>query len=333
MDNYRKAPKLYHDSNKAELGLGNYYSIPQRLVDVIFSKLDGKKGNQIKLIITLLGTIGNGSFGVSEKWVTDSCGFSQPRYIDARKALIKLNWVELKNGAIIVRIKNMLKDWKEMEDKRNTFCNSMDEVADDDIVTPKDEQPYVERMDDSRLNVKEPFRKGMRNKEEQIINKEITIEEEPAQEINTDIKISRTGELEYILKRHNITEEDVKAIIRNNNIDDVTDFICFFHYMTKRDDCIVSDSVPEIKNILSAYFECNKMKDIRSGYELHKEDIIEYASDEQKNIFTTSSFFHQFSSSATLDDRRVESLQGLLSRGARLGTSFFKRNLGRPVAG
>lgn len=152
--------------------------------------------------------------------------------------------------------------------------------------------------------------------------------------INTsDIKISRTGELEYILKRHNIDEEDIKNIIRDNNIDDVTDFICFLYYMTKKDDCIAMSSVPKMENILSAYFVCNKLKDIRSGYELYKEDIIEYASEEQKILFTTSNFFHQFSSSATLDSNKIESLKRLLSHGARLGTSFFKRNLGRTVAG
>lgn len=320
MANYRKAPKLYHIGSKNIKDKKEpTFVIPQRIIQKIFSGIDGNKGNQIKLIMTLLGTIGDGSFAVTEAWITNVCGFSQPAYINARKALIKLGWVTLSKNIMTVNIENIL-----------AYDSHMDKVETYDGNT----NTYDGRMDETYGgNMAEAYDPYMYNKEEQIINKEITIEEEPAQETNTDIKISRTGELEYILKRHNITEEDVKTIIRNNNIDDVTDFICFFHYMTKRDDCIASDSVPEIKNILSAYFECNKMTDIRSGYELHKEDIIEYASDEQKNIFTTSSFFHQFSSSATLDDRRVESLRGLLSRGARLGTSFFKRNLGRPVAG
>ena len=89
MANYRKAPKLYHDIDKSKLDNGMFISVPQKILRVLFTNLDGKCGNQIKLIMMLVGTIGNGKFAISEKWIMDMCGFSQPCYIRARQELVK----------------------------------------------------------------------------------------------------------------------------------------------------------------------------------------------------------------------------------------------------
>jgi len=75
MPNYKQAPKLYH--NKTNFNSDNYYNLPQELMDCIFTQIDGKSGNQIKLIIVLLGTLGNGTFGVSEKWICERTGMVQ----------------------------------------------------------------------------------------------------------------------------------------------------------------------------------------------------------------------------------------------------------------
>jgi hypothetical protein len=72
MPNYKQAPKLYH--NKTSFNSDNYYNLPQELMDCVFNQIDGKCGNQIKLIIVLLGTLGNGTFGVSEKWICERTG-------------------------------------------------------------------------------------------------------------------------------------------------------------------------------------------------------------------------------------------------------------------
>ena len=103
MENYRKAPKLLHKGNK-DSGTKSFITIPQDLLTKIFNTLDGKHGNAIKLIILLLGTVGDRTFGVSEKWVTETCGFSQPRYIDARKYLRDIGWLELRSGTLYVNI-------------------------------------------------------------------------------------------------------------------------------------------------------------------------------------------------------------------------------------
>lgn len=100
MPNYKQAPKLYH--NKSHFYDKNFYQLPQDLMDCVFQQLDGKCGNQIKLMVVLLGTLGNGSFGVSEKWICDRTGMNQPCYNRARKALVEKGWIYLEDGMLFV---------------------------------------------------------------------------------------------------------------------------------------------------------------------------------------------------------------------------------------
>ena len=100
MPNYKQAPKLYH--NKSSFNSKNYYNLPQELMDCIFQQLDGKCGNQIKLMTVLLGTLGDGSFGVSEKWICDRTGMVQQTYSTARKALAERGWVYVEDGKLYV---------------------------------------------------------------------------------------------------------------------------------------------------------------------------------------------------------------------------------------
>lgn len=100
MPNYKQAPKLYH--NKTNFNSDNYYNLPQELMDCVFNQIDGKCGNQIKLIIVLLGTLGNGTFGVSEKWICDRTGMVQQTYSTARKALVERGWVYVEDGKLYV---------------------------------------------------------------------------------------------------------------------------------------------------------------------------------------------------------------------------------------
>ena len=101
MANLKQAPKLYHTGKKHQ---GNFYQLPQDLMDIVFNKLDGKCGNQIKLMCVLLGTQGNGTFGVSEKWICERTGMVQQTYNKARKALIDRGWLKQENGKLFVLI-------------------------------------------------------------------------------------------------------------------------------------------------------------------------------------------------------------------------------------
>ena len=99
--NFKQAPKLYHSGKKKQ---GIFYQLPQDLIDIVFNKLDGKNGNQIKLMCVLLGTQGNGSFGVSEKWICERTGMVQQTYNKARKALIDRGWLKLEEGKLFVLV-------------------------------------------------------------------------------------------------------------------------------------------------------------------------------------------------------------------------------------
>ena len=100
MPNYKQAPKLYH--NKSSFNCKNYYNLPQELMDCIFKQLDGKCGNQIKLMTVLLGTLGDGTFGVSEAWICDRTGMIQQTYSNARKALVERGWIYVEDSKIYV---------------------------------------------------------------------------------------------------------------------------------------------------------------------------------------------------------------------------------------
>lgn len=80
-------------------------------MDKIFQKLDGRHGSQIKLLVVLLGTIGNGSFRVSEEWVRQRTGMSQVNYNVARKALVEKGWMVLTDdGCVVIDVNAIMGD-------------------------------------------------------------------------------------------------------------------------------------------------------------------------------------------------------------------------------
>ena len=95
----QQAPQLNHKGKKMEKNTP-FYQLPQDIMDIIFNQLDGKNGNQMKIMTVLLGTAGDGSFRVSEKWICERTGMLQPAYIRARKALVERGWLQVENGHI-----------------------------------------------------------------------------------------------------------------------------------------------------------------------------------------------------------------------------------------
>ena len=105
MSNFRKAPKLVHNGAKSENKKEVFYMLPQRLMDAVFNKLDGKNGNAIKLMVVLLGTCGDGSFGISEEFIRQRTGMTKSNYHRARKMLEEdYKFLTVKDGIITVNI-------------------------------------------------------------------------------------------------------------------------------------------------------------------------------------------------------------------------------------
>lgn len=314
MANYRKAPKLYHIGSKNIKDKKEpTFVIPQRIIQKIFSGIDGNKGNQIKLIMTLLGTIGDGSFAVTEAWITEVCGFSQPAYINARKALVNLGWVTLSKNIMTVNIENIL-----------TYDSHMDKV---ETYDSKD-STYVSHMNEAYgSNMLEAYNPCMYNKEEQIINKEITIEDTvPQTNSNTEIKISRTRDLEYILDLYNLTETDIIKIIQNNNIENADDFVHLLHYETNNINISCGRNILDIQDVVLDYHKYHDYNKFQIGDEFKQDDILTYASKDQSSRVLRW-FFKYYNSSVKIEtNEQVEILYKIIEDGAKMSTYYFVRN-------
>ena len=101
-DTYKQAPRMIHRGNKFQNQGRFFYQLPQSLMSNIFYELSGKHGNQIKLMCVLIGTAGDGSFRVSQRWIMEQTGMDESGYKRARKALADRGWITLDNGCIYV---------------------------------------------------------------------------------------------------------------------------------------------------------------------------------------------------------------------------------------
>jgi len=101
-ETYKQAPRLIHRGKKFQNQGRFFYQLPQSLMSNIFYELSGKHGNQIKLMCVLIGTAGDGSFRVSQRWIMEQTGMDESGYKRARKALADRGWITLDNGCIYV---------------------------------------------------------------------------------------------------------------------------------------------------------------------------------------------------------------------------------------
>ena len=58
----------------------------------------------------LLGTIGDGSFGISEAWVQERTGMIQQTYNKSRQALVEKGWLYVDDGKIFILIDNIMNE-------------------------------------------------------------------------------------------------------------------------------------------------------------------------------------------------------------------------------
>lgn len=95
------APVLKNARSEAANTYGDkhFYQLPQNLISIIMNELSGKEGNQLKLMIALIGSIdtsgkGAKSFKIPEALIVQRCGMAASRYREARQALIKRGWIK-----------------------------------------------------------------------------------------------------------------------------------------------------------------------------------------------------------------------------------------------
>ncbi len=107
-ETYKQAPVLRHRGNKFIKKYESYWQLPQGIMTQVFHGLNGKCGNQIKLMCLLLGNSGTGNFRVSEQWVINQTGMDETGYKRARKELINRGWLSHRDGELFVNIDKIL---------------------------------------------------------------------------------------------------------------------------------------------------------------------------------------------------------------------------------
>lgn len=116
-------------------------------MDSVFNQLNGKQGNQIKLMSVLLGTAGDGSFAVSEKWICDRTGMDQSNYSRARKALIDRGWLRLENGKLYV---NFIAFYKPAD--HSADMSSEQGTCDDNMIETCDNSMHNKEKTNNKIN-------------------------------------------------------------------------------------------------------------------------------------------------------------------------------------
>ena len=107
---YKQAPALKALGEEFILGRYNditnpngerFETIAPSLRRAVMQTLDGKNGAMLKIMWVLLGTLKDGSFKVSQKWIMNETGISSTQvYYKARKGLENLGWLIVEDGYI-----------------------------------------------------------------------------------------------------------------------------------------------------------------------------------------------------------------------------------------
>lgn len=105
---YRTAPQVFHDKEDKPK---NFVMYPTEL----FAQINNLfTYNEQKVLLTLLGCKGDGSFSPSTQYMLNVTGITKPNhYFTVRKALTEDGYLEEHDGDIYVNIKNILQETKE----------------------------------------------------------------------------------------------------------------------------------------------------------------------------------------------------------------------------
>ena len=106
--NHKSPPQIFHDKGENPKSFVMY---PTELFAAINNLLPG---NEAKLLLTLLGCKGDGSFAPSTKYILNMTGISKPNhYFSTRKKLEEKGYIEIdEDGNLYINTEKILKDTK-----------------------------------------------------------------------------------------------------------------------------------------------------------------------------------------------------------------------------
>ena len=101
-------PQIFHDKDEATK---NFVAYPSNL----FSKINSIFNyNEQKVLLTLLGCKGDGSFSPSTQYMLKMTGISKPNhYFEIRKQLIESGYIEEKDNDLYISVEKILETSKE----------------------------------------------------------------------------------------------------------------------------------------------------------------------------------------------------------------------------
>ena len=109
------APQLFHDKPDPKKG-ENFMFYPQDLLRAINHLCTY---NEQRLLLTLLGCKGDGSFSPSTEYILDMTGITKAcHYFAVRKALEKRDYIKMTEGGMFVQTQVILDDYQKGERKR-----------------------------------------------------------------------------------------------------------------------------------------------------------------------------------------------------------------------
>ena len=127
----KSAPQLFHDKPDPKKG-ENFMFYPQDLLRAINHLCTY---NEQRLLLTLLGCKGDGSFSPSTEYILDMTGITKAcHYFAVRKALESRGYIKLTDGSIFVQTQVILDDYQKGERKRpRQTSKTKDQDPDDDL--------------------------------------------------------------------------------------------------------------------------------------------------------------------------------------------------------
>ena len=124
------APQLFHDKPDPKKG-EKFMFYPQDLLRAINNLCTY---NEQRLLLTLLGCKGDGSFSPSTEYILDMTGITKAcHYFSVRKSLETRGYLKLTDGSIFVQTQAILDDYKKGERKKPKVKASTDQDLDDDL--------------------------------------------------------------------------------------------------------------------------------------------------------------------------------------------------------
>ena len=99
----KKAPQIFHDKNEKAKAFVAY---PAEL----FSKINSLFSyNEQKVLLTLLGCKGDGSFSPSTQYMLNMTGITKPNhYFEVRKKLIEKGFIEESDGDLYISVEKIM---------------------------------------------------------------------------------------------------------------------------------------------------------------------------------------------------------------------------------